>query len=163
MAAQLGWQTGAGPLLAGSAWGGRMSCTCVQMPLRLIDAVRVPAALHWCALGQPQADNEKRQRSTHVDVARLLIGAPDRACMLLPPACDPVPVFRGASACPCLTRGRAGPMLRAAEAFRLNKDEEELKIMDIPDVAGDTPLHVAVSWGQVQSSCGSVCVARGCA
>ena len=36
------------------------------------------------------------------------------------------------------------------EADRLS-DEEQPKIMDLPDIAGDTPLHVAISWGQVSS------------
>mmetsp|Transcript_63862 Transcript_63862/g.93507 ORF Transcript_63862/g.93507 Transcript_63862/m.93507 type:complete len:156 (-) Transcript_63862:146-613(-) len=66
-------------------------------------------ALHWCALGQPLADFEKRQRSTHLDVASFLIDEADRL-----------------------------------------SDEEQPKIMDVPDIAGDTPLHVAISWGQVE-------------
>ena len=39
----------------------------------------------------------------------------------------------------------------ADEADRLSGDGEgELKVMDIPDVAGDAPLHVAISWGHVE-------------
>lgn len=42
------------------------------------------------------------------------------------------------------------PAMLTDEADRLSGDGEgELKIMDIPDIAGDTPLHVAVSWGHV--------------
>ena len=31
-------------------------------------------ALHWCALGQPQADSESMEKRLHLEVARLLIG-----------------------------------------------------------------------------------------
>ena len=89
----------AGPVLvAADGVGGR------QMPSPLTEAECVPAALHWCALGQPSADNEKRQRSTHTDVARLLIGAPGSAHMLSS-ACLRSCVCVRMSGRLCLTRG----------------------------------------------------------
>lgn len=67
-------------------------------------------ALHWCALGMPQADSEKLRSAAHLEVALLLMDEDER-----------------------LSKG----------------GDDEQKVMDVPDLAGDTPLHVAISWGQV--------------